>query len=290
MLKKHPILASVAALLVASLACVQPGAPAPAPDDPNAVNTSIAQTISARQTDAAINNPATATSTSTPETPTLTLEPTLSATPDFTATPSTPTISVSVDTNCRVGPGAIFERVGILLVGETAEIVGREPKGEYWYIRNPDVADEGEEFCWVWGEYATVSGNTLPLLYLSPPPPPVAAVSVSFDKLETCANWWADFKLVNTSGVVFRSISITLTDTDTDPVTVVAHMVNGFVNNDGCSSPVTTNTLVAGASATVSSPQLGYNPSGHALNVKIAICTDLDQEGTCIMHDLNFKP
>jgi len=289
MLKKHPALISFGILLIASLACVLPSASAPALD-PDAVNTSIAQTISARQTEAALNNPATVTFTSTPEIPTQTLEPTLSVTPDFTATSATPMISVSVDTNCRVGPGAIFERVGILLVGETAEIVGREPKGEYWYIRNPDSADGGGDFCWVWGEYATVIGNTLPLLYLSPPPPPSSSVAVSFDKLETCATWWADFKLTNTSGAVFRSITIILTDTDTDPVTTVSLTTNGFTNNEGCGSPITTDSLIAGGTLTASSALLGYDPSGHALNAKMTICTEKDQAGTCIMQELNFKP
>jgi len=290
LLKRHPILASVTVLLIASLACVLPGAPAPAPTDPNAANTSIAQTVGARQTEIALNNPATATITFTPETPTLTPEPVLSATPDFTETPSTPTISVSVDTNCRVGPGAVYPRVGILLVGETAEIFGREAKGEYWYIRNPDVADNGVEFCWVWGEYATISGNLLPLLFLSPPPPATSTFDLTFEKLETCNNWWADFKLVNKGGALFRSVSITLTDTDTDPVTVVAVSANGFADNSGCGSPVVTDTLVAGAAVTISSPQFTYNPKGHNLNVKITICTELDQAGTCVTKDLSFKP
>ena len=286
MFKRHPILASIVVLLIASLACAQPGVSAPAAD-PNAVNTSIAQTVIARQTEAALNNPATATSTSTPETPTLTPEPTLSATPDFTATSATPMISVTVDTNCRVGPGAIFERVGILLVGETAEIVGREPKGEYWYIRNPDA---GPEFCWVWGEYAEITGNTLPLLYLSPPPPPNTSFSASFDKMGTCATWWADFKLVNNSGVVFRSVSIIVTDNDTDPVTVVSLGLNRFIQNDTCGSPVVTDTLIPGGFVTVSSAHLAYNPSGHNLNAKITICTENDQKGTCVTQEVKFKP
>jgi len=290
MFKRHPLPVSFIALLIASLACVLPGASAPAPSDPNVVNTSIAQTISARQTQVLLNNPATATHTSTPETPTLTLEPTLSATPDITATPGKPTISVSVDTNCRLGPGAIYPRVGILLVGETAEIVGREPKGEYWYIPNPDVADNGEEFCWVWGEYATISGNLLPLLYLSPPPPATTSFDLTFEKLETCNNWWADFKLVNKGGVLFRSMTITLTDADTNPVTTVALSANGFADNSACGAPVVTDTLVSGGAVTISSPQLGYNPKGHNLNVKVTICTELGQAGTCITKELSFKP
>ncbi|HAV79045.1 MAG TPA: hypothetical protein DCX53_16975 [Anaerolineae bacterium] len=284
MLKTRSALTAFVVLLIASLACAQPAAPVAAPDQ-NAVNTSIVQTIGARQTEIALNNPAAA--TFTPVTPTLTLEPTLSATPDYTPTSTTPMISVSVDTNCRVGPGAIFERVGILLVGETAEIVGREPKGEYWYIRNPD---QGDDFCWVWGEYATVTGNTLPLLFLSPPPPPNTSFSAAFDKIGVCAVWWADFKLVNNSGALFKSISITLTDTNTDPDTVVSQTANGFTLNNACASPVKTDTLIAGGNITVSSPSLPYNPAGHTINAKIKVCLENDQKGTCVMQEINFKP
>jgi len=292
MFKKHPFLTFITILLVSSYACVLPGAPVSIPtQDPNAINTSIAQQIAARQTEAVLTNPPTFTFTPTPEAPTLTLEPSLTPIPEFTATLSTPMISVEVDTNCRVGPGAIFERVGFLLVGETAEIVGREPKGEYWYIHNPDVAENGVEFCWVWGEYATVTGNTLPLLYLSPPPPPTASIDMLFEKMDTCATaWWVNFKLTNKSGISFKYINIVVTDTDTDPVTVVSSKANEFTFNDGCSQPVTTKTLVAGGSLSVSSPFFAYNLSGHELNAKVTACTETDQAGTCITKELNIKP
>ena len=289
-MKRHPFLAFVAILIMTVLACVQPGAPAAPAMDPNAMNTSIAQTIAARQTEAVLNNPPTATFTPAPETPTSTAEPTLSLTPEFTATSEIPMISVSQDTNCRVGPGSIYPRVGIFLVGDTTEILGREAKGEYWYIRNPDVADNGVEFCWVWGEYATTSGNLLPLLFLSPPPPAALTFDLTFEKMETCNNWWADFKLVNKGGELFRSVSITLTDTDTSPVTIVAQSANGFTNNDGCGSPVVRETLVSGAAVTISSPQFAYNPTGHKLIAKISVCTENDQQGTCIMQEINFTP
>ena len=284
MLKRHPFLISLVILLIASLACSQ-SAPV-APQDPNALNTSIAQTIAVRQTEAALNNPATATFTFTPEAPTLTLEPTLSATPDFTPTSETPMISVSVDTNCRTGPGSVYKRVGILLAGEVTEILGREPKGEYWYIRNPD---DDTQNCWVWGEYATVTGNLLPLLFMSPPPPPVIEFNLSFVALEKCTTtWWADFKLVNTSGELFKSISISLSDTDT--LTVTSQDSNGFTNKDGCGTSNTTATMVAGGTVTVSSPPLGYNPSGHNLNVKITVCTNTNLTGTCVKKEFTFKP
>ncbi|HSG44761.1 MAG TPA: SH3 domain-containing protein [Anaerolineales bacterium] len=291
MLNKHPSLTFISILLLASFACVLPGASAPAPVmDQNAINTSIAQDIAVRQTEAVLANPPTETPTSTPETPTLTLEPTITPTSDFTSTPGIPMISVSVDTNCRVGPGAIFQRVGILLVGETAEIIGREPKGEFWYIRNPDADSSGAEYCWVWGEYATISGNTLPLLFLSPPPPPATSFTSSFEKMQTCNVWWVDFKLSNTSGVSFRSINIVLTDTDTDPVTVVSLKANEFTHNDGCTQPVSTESLVAGETRSVSSPLFAYNFSGHDMIAKITLCTENNQQGTCVTQEINFKP
>lgn len=284
MLKRHPILVSMIVLLTASLACSQ-ATPVP-PPDPNVLNTSIAKTVAARQTEVALTNPATATNTSAPETPTLTLEPTLSATPDFTPTLETPLITVSVDTNCRTGPGAVFERAGTLLVGETAEVVGREPRGEYWYIRNPD---EGLEYCWVWGEYATLTGNLLPLLFVSPPPPPAASFTVSYEKTEKCSNtWWPEFKLTNSSGALFRSISLIVRDTDT--VTVGNLTANSFTNRDGCETTGTVESLIAGAALTVSAPPFGYNPAGHNLNAKITVCTDLDQKGTCLTQEINFVP
>jgi hypothetical protein len=289
MLKRPPILVSAAVLAIAALACSQTSPPVP-PQDPNAVNTTIAQTVAARQTEAALANPPTATFTASSLPPTLTLEPTLSATPDtpeFTPTLETPLITVSVDTNCRVGPGAEFERVGILLVGETAEIVGREPKGEHWLIRNPDEGDV--EYCWVWGEYATITGNLLPLLFASPPPPPVLNVNISYSKLETCNGiWWVDFKLENLSGVSFRSISLVVRDAETN--TVATMELNGFTNKDGCGTTRTVEALVAGGTLTVSSSALGYDPSGNNLGAKIKLCTNLDRSGACLERELSFKP
>lgn len=286
MSKRSPLLLSAAVLAVAALACGQ-FAPAAPPQDPNAAEVSIAQTVAARQTEAALVNPPTATFTSLPALATLTFEPTLSSTPELTPTLETPLITVSADTNCRTGPGQVFERVGMLLVGETAEIVGREPRGEYWLIPNPDESDV--EYCWVWGEYATVTGNLLPLLFASPPPTPVLNVNISHARLESCNGiWWVDFKLENLSVVSFRSISLIVRDATTN--TVVTMELNGFTNKDGCGTTSTVEALIAGGTVTVSSSAFGYNPSGNNLGAKIKLCTSLDRTGACLERELTFKP
>lgn len=97
-------------------------------------------------------------------TPTATISPTIS----LTATFEIPMVSVSMNTNCRTGPGTIYDYIGGLLVGEQAEVVGRFGDGKYWIIKNPDRLGE----CWLWGEYATVSGSTLQLPEYTQPPTP----------------------------------------------------------------------------------------------------------------------
>jgi hypothetical protein len=77
-------------------------------------------------------------------------------------------VSVSVDTNCRTGPGKIYDYIGALIVGETAEVVGQSMDGQYWIIKNPDQPGE----CWLWGYYATVEGPVAGLPKYTPPPTP----------------------------------------------------------------------------------------------------------------------
>lgn len=161
------LIAAGAALLLATLACSLQGAES----QEGEVATAVALTLEAQTTQAAAAQPPTETPqpiVDTPE-PEVTPTETLTATPAATATPAVPMISVSTDTNCRVGPGAIYDYRGALLVGETAEVIARLTFGNYWYIVNPDNPGE---FCWLWGEYATVVGNTTVLPAFTPPPSP----------------------------------------------------------------------------------------------------------------------
>ncbi len=205
MSKPSPTLVFVAVLLLASLACSSGGVATP---DPGLINTMVAQTLSAIQIQSAVPGiPATSTGTvtalptSTPESPTPSPTITLTLAPVFTATPSVPLISVSVPTNCRVGPGRAYDRVGALLAGEVAEVFGRDLGGNYWYIRNPD---NSSGFCWLWGEYATLAGNTQALPVFTPPPTPTPAPAfvADYSGLEACAGtgWWVEVRLENTGG------------------------------------------------------------------------------------------
>lgn len=132
------------------------------------VATSVQQTQNANSdgqadTEEVVPDAATATATQT-----LQSSDTATATITLTPTQEKPIVSVSVDTNCRSGPGKIYDWIGALLVGENAEVVGRSVDGQYWVIKNPDRAGN----CWLWGNYAMVTGPTAGLAQYTPPPTP----------------------------------------------------------------------------------------------------------------------
>ncbi len=147
-MKPRKFFAVFSVIMLAALACnftVGPGAGTIPTDTPTP-----GEVISGPPTD----TPAPAADTATP---TITLTP----------TSSIPTVQVSVDTNCRSGPRGDYTLLGGLLVGEIGEIVGQAPPGyDYVVIKNPDR--DGE--CWLWLEYATITGDISGLQVYSIPP------------------------------------------------------------------------------------------------------------------------
>jgi hypothetical protein len=288
MRKSTPILLSVTVLLIVSLACALSSS-TPTQDVNSILATAMMQTMVSGLTQTAqavvpIDLIDTPTATFTPIfTPTETLTPS----PVFTATPIVPQVSVSLATNCRIGPGKVYDRVGALLIGQVAEVIGRDTTGNYWYIRNPN---QSNGFCWLWGEYATVTGNfaALPMFTPPPTPTPVPAFEAEYDGLETCASWWVDLKLTNTGGISFESISLTVRDTVTD--IVVSMYTDVFNNIDGCTGSSTRDVLNPGANRTISAPAFAYDPSGHQLRATLTLCSRDGQNGTCVTNVIKFTP
>ncbi|OQB86582.1 MAG: SH3 domain-containing protein [Chloroflexi bacterium ADurb.Bin120] len=96
--------------------------------------------------------------------------PTSTPTDMLTSTPTSavPLAQVSVPTNCRTGPGIIFDQVSILDVGRQVEVIARNASGTYWVVRNPG----GEGTCWLWDQYVTITGSTADLPIWDSPPTP----------------------------------------------------------------------------------------------------------------------
>jgi hypothetical protein len=291
-------------ILILSIVVLACALPTIGLQDSGSISTSAAQTVIAGFTQAALSATLSPTLQEptlimTSELPTFSPTQTLTATLAFTSTPLVPQISVSVPTNCRNGPGKVYRMEGALLVGETAQVYGRESTGRYWYIRNPE---SGSEYCWIWGEYATITGNSAFLPVYTPPPTPTSTLTptptftptpspdfeAAYSSLDTCVGWWIEIKLQNTGSIPFKSMGITIKDTDTD--IVIANYVDGFTDINGCLSSTSRDTLGPGKTYVVSAPAFNYDPSGHKLRAMIILCSDIGQSGICVTRTINFKP
>ena len=284
----------VGVLVSAILACNLPVAAPPVPTDPGAAQTAAAQTVAAsvNQTLAAIPSvvpptlplsplpPATESFTPSPT-------PTLSPTPEFTSTPTIPLVSVSMDTNCRSGPGQVYDYLGGLFVGQTAEVYGKNQNGDFWYIRLPGNSNT---FCWLWGQHATIVGSAalLPVYTPPPTPTPMPSFELSYAGMDSCVGWWAELKLKNTGPFAFLSYSISIKDLNTS--TTLTGSENGFTDMNGCLASGIVASLDPGASTTFSSPQFGYNPDNHKLRATVTLCTLVNLGGQCVSQPVEFKP
>jgi hypothetical protein len=86
-----------------------------------------------------------------------------------TDTSSVPQVSVTSVTNCRTGPSTAYDLVFSANPGPAYQIVGKNTPNNYWIIDNPTGGT-----CWLWGQYAVLSGNTGGLPEYAPPPTPTA--------------------------------------------------------------------------------------------------------------------
>lgn len=115
--------------------------------------------------------------------PAETATPEFTATPAASATPSVPQVTVSQNTNCRTGPGIVYDNIGALLVGQVGTVVGKNSSTGYWIINNPGKAGT----CWLYPQYATVSGNTANLQEYSIPPTPTPSATPTSTPTATLA-------------------------------------------------------------------------------------------------------
>ncbi len=275
----------------------------------NAVNTAVAATDTAQELEAqrtkgaeAANIPTetsaptytTAPDTSTPE-PTQT--PTLEIT-DGTPAPtvqapspslSGPAVQVSVDTNCRSGPGKSYTWLGALMVGEQATITGKDPSGAYWYITNPDL-DGG--YCWIWGYYATIGGNTglLPIFTPGPTPTPEPNFSTAFHQVESCGGTWqVEFTIVNNGSATLESISSSVKDTDTGNSSGISS-INQFIEKNGCADVSSFGRLHPEDVGYTVSLDLPNDPTGHLVFASLKVCTDDNLHDACRTREFYFTP
>jgi len=98
-----------------------------------------------------------------------------------TSTPTGPIIRVRADgdmnqINVRNGPGTNYDKVGVLLVGQTAVAKGRSEGGLWILIHYPGVP--GDE-AWVYSSLVDIGQGALPII--EPPSTPTPQVTATID-------------------------------------------------------------------------------------------------------------
>jgi len=161
------LLAALALVLALSAACVAPVAtPAPPTKTPKPTFTPTPAWTPTTQVFP----------TATPVPPTATPEAT--ATPAPTEVPPTatpipaPRLTANQTVNVRRGPGTNYAVIGSLSGGQSAEVTGKNPAGNWWQF------DYSGQMGWVIGDLVTLSGDTGSIQVAqnipAPPPPPTA--------------------------------------------------------------------------------------------------------------------
>jgi hypothetical protein len=78
--------------------------------------------------------------------------------------------------NVRSGPNSLYQKVGVLLVGQTVQAIGKSPGGDWIQINYPGV--QGGK-AWVFSSYVDITGGELPIV--EPPPSPTPQYTSTID-------------------------------------------------------------------------------------------------------------
>ena len=229
--------------------------------------------------------------TSTPE---LTLTPSFTPTQTPSLTPAVPMVTVSADTNCRTGPTTAYGLLGVMKVGEKAEVVGRSTLTETMIIKLPsDVAIT----CWLWAHNATVTGDIsgLPVIPVPPTPTPkfTATPPITFNAVYVSTDWCEGlyrikFKITNTGSLTWESDQVTVTDQNTSIIKTVTW--DNFPYYSSACAPGADLNLEAGELGFTTSDGFAVDPAGHNMVAVIRVCSQNGMTGTCQEKTVTFKP
>jgi hypothetical protein len=221
------------------------------------------------------------------ETPMVTATETPIPEPSITSTPELPKAEVLRESNCRVGPGGIYDLVATYQAGQMLEVVAKDLGGGYWFVRNPE---KPEEQCYLLAQNITITGDIAALPKFTPRPSPTAApyFKVAFKKLDKCKGEdFALFTLENTGSVPFRSAYIKVTDQRVNRS--VEQAVSAFDLYVGCVLAKNIAPLDPGGTGYLTSPPFKWSVSGHKVRAVIMLCTEKALKGTCVTQSIDVK-
>ena len=220
--------------------------------------------------------------TTLPDKQTPTSSPNASPLPTLTSTPA-PLANITGNTNCRTGPGSVYDLLHTYLVGDKVDLLGKSPDGFFWYTSdaagiNPD--------CWLWGQYATPVGDTAILPVFTPPPTPTPSpdFEITFFHADVGAGQFHFFfEIENIGNVAWDSALLYIYDP------VVPQDAGRFSNNfqvNGTLPTPTKDSILAGEIGYFHSSQLSnpgaYGKQPDVVDIYFVACTEEYLNGYCI--------
>ena len=188
-------------LVLAMLACNMPGTQ----DTGGAAATITAQAAIIETQNAVASIAATPTNIAPTDTPPATLTP----------TPSVLTVTVSQTTNFRTGPSTQYDLLASLNPGQSAQVVGKYTPANYWIIDTPGSTGT----CWLWGQFATTSGNVNSVPEMAQPPTPTPGptdtpTATATPALPASPNKFKETHVCTSGGALYYNVHVVLTWTD----------------------------------------------------------------------------
>lgn len=288
---KRKIFYMIIVMLLGTTSGCTTAAPTPDMAATIAVNVAVEQTMAALKTQSVITELA-----YQEQNPTETPTPSPTPTSAYTSTPDKVTLTLSKDTYCRKGIYTKSPFVALMTAGKTYDVLAVDTNNQAYYVVEPDHTFT---YCWLWGEYATVSGNVDSLPVYTPQPLPTPTYtptigpdfSVSYVGLQTCgADYYLRFFIKNTGSKIWQSLQITITDTTNN--TTTTHNNTAFVDYSGCTAGVSESDLFPGEASNVAAyntGQFSYDPTGHSMTATVILC-QTDTSGGCNPKTINFTP
>jgi len=191
------------------------------------------------------------------------------------------------EANCRVGPSGAYQLVVTYQAGQKLNILARDLGGGFVFAQNPA---QPEEQCYILESNVKISGELAGLPQFTPPPSPTAApdFTVEFWKYGLCKdNYVADFIVINTGSIQFRSAYVKVTDQKKQQS--VEQSLNAFDLYEGCIVAKNIAPLLPGGTGYVQSLPFKWDPRPNKQIAIIMLCTEQGLKGTCVTKTLEFR-
>jgi len=226
--------------------------------------------------------------------------------PAFTPTRGGVWLTVQENTNCRSGPGSLFDFMGLINAGQQVEAVARSTVGEYYYIKNPTSYSD---YCWLWSRYTTIAGDTGTLPVFTPQPSPTPKVTSTFTKApadffvryentQHCSEppkpvvYGLQLYVENTGSTTWESIKVKLVNETRHQTTTFEQKL--FFGVLGCTiEAIQQNDLTPGEFSLVAlygSSSLNYNPAGESFTAQVTLYSGNDYTGISVTKTIAFTP